>query len=319
MPTLPARSLGDLEVSAVGLGCMPMSWAYSASEADPAEVRATLHRAIDLGVTLLDTADVYGPYTNEEIIGEYVVDEGLRDRVAIATKCGLVPVSATTYDRNGTPEYIRQACEASLRRLRTDVIDLYQLHRVDPSVPVEETWGAMADLVAEGKVRYLGLSEATVAEIEAAHGVHPVSSVQSELSLWTSENVDNGVLGWCADHGVGFLAYCPLGRGYLTGHLTNDAIGPDDYRSANPRFSAEAMAANQVIVDGVRAIAERRGVTAAQVALAWVLAQGEHVVPIPGTKRRRWLEENVAAVDVTLTEEDLADIAALPRSAAPRY
>ena len=320
MPTtLPERRLGELPVSAVGLGCMPMSWGYAMSTADPEEVRATLHRAVDLGVTLLDTADVYGPFTNEELIGEAVVAEGLRDQVLLATKCGLVPVDATTYQRNGTPEHVRAACEASLRRLRADTIDLYQLHRVDPDVPVEETWGAMSDLVAEGKVRYLGMSEVTVAQLEAAHDVHPVSSVQSELSLWTSENVDNGVLAWSEAHGVGFLAYCPLGRGYLTGHLSSDAIGEDDFRSANPRFTPEAMAANQAIVDGVRAIAERKGVTAAQVALAWVLAQGSHVVPIPGTKRRRWLEENVAAVDVELSPEDLGDIAALPKSVAPRY
>lgn len=320
MPTaLPQRLLGDLGVSAVGLGCMPMSWAYAAASADPAEVRATLHRAVDLGVTLLDTADVYGPFTNEEIIGEYVVAEGLRDRVVIATKCGLVPVNATTYDRRGDREHIRAACEASLRRLRVDTIDLYQLHRVDPNVPVEETWGAMSELISEGKVRFIGMSEATVGELEAAHGVHPVASVQSELSLWTSENVDNGVLGWCMERRVGFLAYCPLGRGYLTGTLSSDAIRADDYRSGNPRFTDEAMAANQVIVDGVRAIAQRLGITSAQLALAWVLEQGAHVVPIPGTKRRRWLEENVGAAAVRLSPRDLADIAALPKSVAPRY
>ena len=320
MPTtLPERRLGELPVSAIGLGCMPMSWAYAASTADPGEVRATLHRAVDVGVTLLDTADVYGPFTNEELIGDAVVAEGLRDEVVIATKCGLVPIDATTYERNGRPEHIRAACEASLRRLRVDTIDLYQLHRVDPDVPIEETWGAMSDLVAEGKVRYIGMSEASVDELAAAHAVYPVASVQSELSLWTSENVDNGVLAWSEAHGVGFLAYCPLGRGYLTGHLSSESIGDDDFRSANPRFTPEAMAANQAIVDGVRAIAERKGATPAQVALAWVLAQGSHVVPIPGTKRRRWLDENVAAVDVRLSAEDMASIAALPKSVAPRY
>jgi aryl-alcohol dehydrogenase-like predicted oxidoreductase len=185
------RMLGELEVSAIGLGCMPMSWAYNVADADPAEVEATLHRAVELGITLLDTADVYGPFTNEEIIREYVVRAGLRDRVVIATKAGLVPIDATTYGRDGSPEHIRSACDVSLARLGVDVIDLYQLHRVDPEVPVEETWGAMADLVAAGKVRYLGLSEATVEEILAADAVHPVSSVQSELSLWTEENVVN--------------------------------------------------------------------------------------------------------------------------------
>lgn len=313
------RMLGELEVSAIGLGCMPMSWAYNVAEADPAEVEATLRRAVELGITLLDTADVYGPFTNEEIIREYVVRAGLRDRVVIATKAGLVPIDATTYGRNGTPAHIHAACDASLSRLGVDTIDLYQLHRVDPEVPIEETWGAMADLVAAGKVRYLGLSEASVEEIMAADAVHPVSSVQSELSLWTEENVVNGVLALTEDRGIGFLAYCPLGRGFLTGALSSDTIGEGDYRSANPRFTPEAMAANAAIVDGVRAIAERRGVTAAQVALAWVLAQGDHVVPIPGTKRRRWLEENAAAADLVLEPEDLADIAALPPSVAPRY
>lgn len=316
---MPVRKLGELQVSALGLGCMPMSWAYRKADADPVEVRATLHRAVDLGITLLDTADVYGPYTNEEIIGAYVVRDGLRDRVIIATKCGLIPIDATTYRRDGSPAHVRAACDASLRRLGLDVIDLYQLHRVDPDVPIEETWGAMADLVTAGKVRYLGMSEATADEIVAADTVHPVTSVQSELSLWTSENVDNGVLGVCLERGIGFLAYCPLGRGYLTGHLTIDAIDADDFRSANPRFTPEAMAANQVIVDGVKDIAHRLGITPAQVALAWVLAQGDRVVPIPGTKRRRWLEENAAAADVVLSVDDLAEIAALPPSVAPRY
>ena len=316
---MPERYLRDLPVSAIGLGCMPMSWAYRSADADPIEVRATLHRAVELGVTLLDTADVYGPFTNEELIGECVVREGLRESVVIATKCGLVPADATSYRRDGSPAYVRAACDASLARLGVDEIDLYQLHRVDPQVPVEETWGAMSELVTAGKVRYLGMSEATTEEIIAADSVHPVSSVQSELSLWTSENVDNGVLDLCRDRGIGFLAYCPLGRGFLTGHLTSDAIEPGDYRSANPRFTPEAMAANQVIVDEVRAIAHRLDATPAQVALAWVLAQGDRVVPIPGTKRRRWLEENVASVALELSAADLDELAALPKSVAPRY
>ncbi len=311
--------LGELGVSAIGLGCMPMSWAYDVAAADPAEVEATLQRAVELGITLLDTADVYGPFTNEEIIREYVVRAGLRNRVVIATKAGLVPVDATTYGRDGSPEHIRAACDASLRRLGIDAIDLYQLHRVDPAVPVEETWGAMAELVSAGKVRYLGLSEATVDEIHAADAVHPVSSVQSELSLWTDENIANGVLALTEERGIGFLAYCPLGRGFLTGALTADAIGEGDFRSANPRFTPEAMAANAAIVDGVREVAEGHAATPAQIALAWVLAQGSHVVPIPGTKRRRWLEENAAASRIVLTEQDRADLANLPRSVAPRY
>ncbi len=313
------RMLGALPVSEVGLGCMPMSWAYNVENADPAESRATLHRAIELGVTLLDTADVYGPYTNEEVIRRYVVDDGLRDRVVIATQGGLVPIDATSYGRDGKPESIAKACEASIGRLGVDHIDLYQLHRVDPQVPIEETWGAMAQLVADGKVRFLGLSEVTVEEIQRADAVYPVSSVQSELSLWTDENVVNGVLAHCEENGIGFLAYAPLGRGYLTGTLTADAIGADDFRSGNPRFTPEALAANQAIVDGVQAVADRLGATSAQVALAWLLAQGSHVVPIPGTKRRRWLEQNVAAADVVLDGDAQAALAALPRSVAPRY
>ena len=311
--------LGQLGVSAIGLGCMPMSWAYNVADADPAEVEATLLRAVEVGITLLDTADVYGPFTNEEIIREYVVRAGLRDRVVIATKGGLVPIDATTYGRDGTPAHIRAACDASLARLGIDTIDLYQLHRVDPQVPVEETWGAMAELVAAGKVRYLGLSEATVEEIVAADDVHAVSSVQSELSLWTDENVVNGVLALTQERGIGFLAYCPLGRGFLTGTLSAGEIGDGDFRSANPRFTPEAMTANAAIVEGVRAVAQRHDATPAQIALAWVLAQGRHVVPIPGTKRRRWLEENAAAADIRLSAADLAELASLPRSVAPRY
>lgn len=313
------RMLGGLEVSEIGLGCMPMSWGYNVADADPDEVRATLHRAVEIGVTLLDTADVYGPFTNEEVIRTYVVEEGLRDDVVIATKGGLVPIDATSYGRDGRPAAITAACEASLTRLGVDTIDLYQLHRVDPQVPIEETWGAMATLVDQGKVRFLGLSEATVDEINAANAIHPVASVQSELSLWTDENVINGVLGLCEEQGIGFLAYAPLGRGYLTGALTAEQIGDSDFRSRNPRFTPEALAANQVIVDGVAAVAARHAVSAAQVALAWVVAQGEHVVPIPGTKRRRWLEQNAAASMLVLNETDLADLAALPRSVAPRY
>ena len=280
------RTLGELEVSAIGLGCMPMSWAYNVADADPAEVEATLHRAVELGITLLDTADVYGPFTNEEIIREYVVRAGLRDRVVIATKAGLVPIDATSYGRDGSPAHIRAACEASLQRLGVDHIDLYQLHRVDPAVPVEETWGAMAELVGAGQVRFLGMSEASVDEIRAADAVHPVSSVQSELSLWTDENVVNGVLEFTQDRGIGFLAYCPLGRGFLTGALTAETIGADDFRSANPRFTPEAMAANAAIVDGVRAVAERHGATPGRPALAL-----RHAARPPRVRRprsRRW-------------------------------
>ncbi len=298
---------------------MPMSWGYSVDEADDDQIRATLHRAIELGVTLLDTADVYGPYTNEEIIGRFVVAEGLRDRVRIATKVGLTPIDTTTYGRDGSPEHVRRACDASLRRLGVEEIDLYQLHRIDPQVPVEETWGAMADLVTAGKVRHLGMSEVSVAEVERAATVHPVATVQCEVSIWTRDNIDNGVVAYCGDRGIGILAYSPLGRGFLTGSLTADQIKDGDFRSANPRFTPEAMQANTAIVDGVAAIASRHGATSAQIALAWVLAQGEHVVPIPGTKRPHWVEQNAAAVSVELTAEDIARIDDLPASVAPRY
>ena len=313
------KHLGDLEVSAVGLGCMPMSWGYDVKSADKSESRATLHRAIELGVTLFDTADVYGPYTNEELLGECSSEDGLRHKVKLATKVGLLPESSTVYGKCATPEHIRTACDASLRRLQTDYIDLYQLHRVDPNTPIEETVGAMGELVEAGKVRHIGLSEVSVEELARAHAVFPISSVQSELSIWTSENVDNGVLGYCNDNNIGFLAFSPLGRGFLTGKLDPTTIDDSDFRSANPRFTADALAANQVIVDGISSIANRHGVSNAQIALGWVKQQGPNVVPIPGTKRRKWLEDNCASEAVTLTTQDLEEIAALPKSVAPRY
>lgn len=316
---MQTRDLGPLAVGAIGLGCMPMSWAYSVNDADDQEIRATLHRAVESGVSLFDTADVYGPYTNEELLGRFLVADGLRNEVVLATKVGLTHIDSTTYGRDASPEHIRAACDASLRRLRTDVIDLYQLHRVDPHVPLAETWGAMSELVANGKVRFLGMSEASVSEINEANELHPVASVQSELSIWTHDAMENGVLKHCEQHGIGFLAYSPLGRGYLTGKLSETAIATSDFRSSNPRFTPEAMKANEAIVAGIQKIAERHSVTSAQVSLAWVLAQGEHVVPIPGTKRRRWLDENVAAADLQLDEEDFRLIAQLPTSVAPRY
>ena len=316
---LTQRTLGGLTVSALGLGCMPMSWGYNVEGADPQESRATLHRAVELGITLFDTADVYGPFTNEETLGQFLVADGFRDHIKIATKAGLIFRDKVSYDRNGRPEYIVQAVNDSLGRLQTDYIDLYQLHRVDPDVPLEETWGAMAQLVTEGKVRHIGLSEVTVDEIVRANAIHPVASVQSELSIWTSENVDNGVLAHCMEHKIGFLAYSPLGRGFLTGALTASEIKDGDFRSNNPRFTSQALAANQAIVDGIEKIAARHGATTAQISLAWVLAQGPHVVPIPGTKRRKWLEQNVGAKDVMLSQQDLDDIASLPKSVAPRY
>ncbi len=313
------RFLGDLAVSAIGLGCMPMSWGYNVKAADKDESRATLHRAVELGVTLLDTADVYGPFTNEELIGECITADGLRDKVVLATKVGLLYSSSTGYGQDASPEHIRRACDASLARLKTDHIDLYQLHRVDPKVPIEDSIGAMAQLVKDGKVKNIGLSEVSVEQIKQAQAIHPIASVQSEMSIWTSENIDNGVHKYCKQNNIGFLAFSPLGRGFLTGKLDASTIDDSDFRSGNPRFTPDALTANQKIVDGITNIAKRHNISAAQVSLAWVLSQGPKVVPIPGTKRRKWLEENCASVDVKLTEQDLTEIANLPKSVAPRY
>ncbi len=313
------RTLGSsgLMVGAIGLGCMGMSWAYGSATQD--EATAVIQRALDLGVTLLDTADAYGPFTNEILVGNAI--QGRRAEVVLATKCGLVVEDAATYRlrRNERPEHITAACDASLQRLRVDYIDLYQLHRVDPEVPVEESVGAMAELVAAGKVRAIGLSEVDVPTLERAMAVHPIATVQSELSLWTREPLSD-VLPWCKAHNVAFLPFAPLGRGFLTGrYATADAFADGDFRTRLPRFQTEAMAANQAIVATVQEVATRVGATAAQVALAWVLAQGDQVVPIPGTKRVSYLEENAAAADVPLTPEVLALLDALPTAIGTRY
>lgn len=315
--TLPRRALGSggPEVGAVGLGCMGMSYAYGAAERDDEQSRAVLHRALDLGVTLIDTADVYGPFTNEELVGSALA--GRRDEAFLATKCGLV-LGPEGIRPEGRPEHVRAAIDASLQRLGTDRVDLWQLHRVDPSVPVEETWGAMAEQVAAGKARALGMSEVGVEQLERAHAIHPVSTVQSELSLWTRDPLPK-VLPWCKENGVGFLPYSPLGRGFLTGTLAPGSFDSSDFRSRNPRFTDEAMAANSALVEQVRAVADRVGATPAQVALAWVLAQGEHVVPIPGTKKLRYLEENAASAAVELSAADLAELDALPPPVGARY
>ena len=301
----------------IGLGCMPMSFGYVDAEAedDPVDV---IHRAIDLGAPMLDTADVYGPFSNEELVGAAIHDR--RDRVEVATKVGLLvgPNGGYPLDRDASPQHVRSAIDASLRRLRTDVVDLYYLHRIDPNVPVEETWGAMAELVGAGKVRALGLSEVTVAEAERAHAIHPVAAIQSEMSLWTRDPLED-IVPWCAEHGARFVPFSPLGRGFLTGAISAASFDESDFRSNNPRFTAEAVDANQAIVARVREVAERVGATPAQVALAWTLAQGEHVLPIPGTKRRRYLEENLAAGDLVLSPEDLADLDALPVAEGARY
>ncbi|MGA4839435.1 aldo/keto reductase [Streptomyces sp. G45] len=316
---------GALGVGAVGLGCMPMSWAYSASrQRGDASVRA-LHAALDLGSSLLDTADMYGPFTNELLIGRVLRER--RAEAFVSTKCGLL-VGDQHIVANGRPGYVRRACDASLRRLQTDTIDLYQLHRADPEVPIEETWGAMADLVTAGKVRALGLCavgaragrrgagtglyDTTIRQLERIQQVFPVAAVQAELSVWSPEALES-LLPWCAARGVGLLAAMPLGNGFLTGTLTpGQGFEPDDLRARHPRFTAEMMAANQPLVVGLRRVAARHGATPAQVALAWVLAQGPHVVPVPGAKRERWVRENAGAAGVCLTARDLADLAALP-------
>jgi aryl-alcohol dehydrogenase-like predicted oxidoreductase len=312
-----SRRVAGRYTGPIGLGCMGMSWAYDADQRDDDASAAVIHRALDLGATLLDTADVYGPYTNEELVGRAL--EGRRDEAVLATKCGMTVEDVAEYrlGRDGRPEHVREAIDASLRRLGTDHVDLYQLHR-DPDVPVEETWGAMAAAVAAGKARAIGLSEVGVAELERAQAVHPVASVQSELSLWTRDALAE-VLPWCAAHGAAFLPFAPLGRGFLTGQLQPRDFAPGDFRRNNPRFAREAMDANLALVQRVRAVAERHGATPAQVALAWVLAQGDHVVPIPGTKRLERLEENVAAAHVRLSAEDLAELDSLPDAVGSRY
>lgn len=313
--TMPTRHLGKLPVPALGLGCMGMSEFYG--QGDDAESIATIHRALELGITLLDTADMYGPFRNEELVGKAIRDR--RDQVVLATKCGIVrdPKNSGMRGIDGSPAYIRSACEASLKRLGVEVIDLYQLHRVDPKTPIEESVGALASLVKEGKVRFIGLSEAAPATLERAHQVHPLSSVQSEYSLWTRD-VEDGVLDTCERLGIGFLAYSPLGRGFLTGQIKRlEDLAPDDFRRHSPRFQGENFGKNLHLVAVVEAMAKKKQCTPSQLALAWLLSRRPFIVPIPGTKRRRYLEDNAGAVNVALTAEELKEIdAAFPPNVA---
>jgi aryl-alcohol dehydrogenase-like predicted oxidoreductase len=302
------RQLRDLTVSAQGLGCMGMSEFYGTG--DQAEAERTIQRALDLGVTFLDTADMYGPFTNERLVGQAIA--GRRDEVTLATKFGNERGEDGSFRGiNGSPEYVHRACDASLQRLGVDVIDLYYQHRVDTKVPIEDTWGALKELVEAGKIRYAGISEAAPDTIRRANAVQPVTAVQTEYSLWTRDPEDDGVLATCAELGIGFVAYSPIGRGFLSGQIRSiDDLAENDFRRHNPRFQGEAFAKNLELVDRVREIAESKGVTATQLALAWVMAQSGRsgspsIVPIPGTKRVSYLEENAGAADVDLTEDDL--------------
>jgi aryl-alcohol dehydrogenase-like predicted oxidoreductase len=327
MRTTTLGSTGP-ETGVIGLGCMGMTFSYDMeTPRDDAISISVIHQALDLGMTLIDTADAYGPHTNEELVGRALAG-GHRERAVLATKVGLLTDSVEVASpggsspgagRDGRPEHVRASIDGSLRRLGTDHVDLYQLHRVDPRVPLEETWGAMAGTVAAGKARHIGLSEVTVAEIRRAQAVHPVTSVQSELSLWTRDALAE-VLPYCQEQGIAFLAFAPLGRGFLTGRFASpDDLPHDDFRRGLPRFQRDALRANQAIVGRVRQVAGRAGATPAQVALAWVLARGPHVVPIPGTKTPEYLADNAAAADVTLSAADLADLDALPAPQGTRY
>ncbi|AYF79423.1 aldo/keto reductase [Nocardia yunnanensis] len=310
---MATRKLGELTVSAQGLGCMGMSSAYGVHD-DDTESIATIHRALDLGVTLLDTANVYGPETNERLVGRAIA--GRRDEVVLATKFGIVWGEGGVMGARGDAAFVQQCCDESLARLGVDHIDLYYQHRVDPNVPLEETWGALSELVAAGKVRYLGISEASADDIRRAHAVHPVTALQSEWSLWTRD-LESEIVPTCRELGIGIVPFSPLGRGFLTGALTSAADLPaDDLRRRLPRFSDANFDRNLAIVEALRTLADEKGVTPGQLALAWLHSRGDDVVPIPGTKRRTYLDQNVAATHITLTPAEITRIeAAAPTSA----
>jgi aryl-alcohol dehydrogenase-like predicted oxidoreductase len=315
---MPQRRISGHQVGAVGLGCMPMSWFYDRTAPNDSEATEVIRAALDHGVTLLDTADVYGPFTNETLVGQALADR--RDEAFLATKVGLLVDGASQYHRNGSPAHIRAACDASLQRLRTDHIDLYQLHRVDPAVPIEDSVQAMTELVQAGKVGAIGLSEVSVEELDRAVQVVPIASVQSEFSLWTRDPARNGVLSWCEDHGAALLAYAPLGRGYLTGTIRSpDDLPADDFRRGNPRFQPAALRANEGLLATVLDIAERNQATPAQVALGWLLGTSSCVIPIPGTRRAARVIENALAATVELAEDDRLRLDELREATGPRY
>lgn len=315
---LQPRQIGELSVSAIGLGCVGMSAEYgNPQDWDETASLRTLERAFELGITFFDTADSYGPFTNEELLAKFLANK--RESVIVSTKAGLVFDEAlASYSINGRPDYLKAACKASLRRLKIDAIDLYFLHRADPNVPLEDSWGALLELQSEGHVTNLGICEVDRKQLDTVHHMGAVAAVQSEFSLWT-RGAQAETLPWCEANGAGFVPFSPLGRGFLTGAITSANFAEGDIRLKNPRFAQDAIAANQVIVDGIREVADRHEATPAQIAIAWILTQGESIVPIPGTKRIAYVEENVSAAAIDLTSADLALLDQLPDAVGARY